>query len=131
MAYREWQIGYEKQQATVCARGGALRGYDVAGRAVVDGFAVDEVPPAFNGAVLAPWPNRIRDGRWNHDRGPQQLAITEPARGAALHGLVAWADWQLVSAAGNAVELGCQVPAQPGYPFELELTVRWSLGQDG
>jgi aldose 1-epimerase len=131
MAYREWQIGFGQQQATICARGGALRSYDIAGRAVIDGFAADELPPAFNGAVLAPWPNRIRDGRWNHEGRPQQLAISEPARGTALHGLVAWQNWQLVSATEQAVGLNCQVPAQPGYPFELELSVQWSLDEAG
>jgi hypothetical protein len=73
-----------------------------------------ELPPAFNGAVLAPWPNRIRDGRWNHQGQRQQLAISEPARDTALHGLVAWQNWQLVSAAEQSVDLNCQVPAQPG-----------------
>ncbi len=131
MAYREWQIGFGEQQATICARGGALRSYDMAGRAVVDGFAAEELPPAFNGAVLAPWPNRIRDGRWSHDGQPQQLAISEPARGTALHGLVAWADWQPTSVSDSALVLSCEVPAQPGYPFELELSVRWSLDAAG
>lgn len=115
----------------VNARGGALRSYTVGGRPVVDGWSDGEVPPAFNGAVLAPWPNRIRDGVWTSAGTTQQLPINEIERRTALHGLVCWTDWQLIGATGSSVELGCRVAAQPGYPFDLQLGVRWSLDPDG
>lgn len=113
------------------ARGAALRSYSVAGCAVVDGWADGEVPPAFNGAILAPWPNRIRDGRWTADTGPQQLAVNEPDLRTALHGLVMWTDWRLVERDEDWVELAVRIAAQPGYPYDLELEVTWALSEGG
>ena len=46
--------------------------------------------------MLAPWPNRIRDGRYTFGGADHQLALTEPARHNAIHGLVNWVPWQLV-----------------------------------
>ncbi|HTZ44312.1 MAG TPA: aldose 1-epimerase family protein [Jatrophihabitans sp.] len=128
---REWPLAHGAQRAVVAARGGALRSYQVGDRALVDGWADGELPPAFNGAVLAPWPNRLRGGRWHHEGRELRLPITEPDRGAALHGLVVWADWNLFDRRPDALTLGCRVPAQPGYPFELALRVRWSLTEAG
>ena len=45
--------------------GGGLRAYQVAGADVVDGYAEEELCPAGRGQILAPWPNRIRDGRYD------------------------------------------------------------------
>lgn len=128
---REWRLAFADQEAVVHARGGALRSYTVAGRPVVDGWADGELPPAFNGAVLAPWPNRIRDGAWTAAGRRQQLPVNEHDRGNALHGLVMWDDWQLVRSEPAAVELSCRVPAQPGYPYELRLGVTWALAAEG
>jgi len=128
---REWPLVHGDQRAVVSARGGALRSYQVAGESVVDGWADHELPPAFNGAVLAPWPNRIRDGRWSLDGDTHALPINEPDRHNALHGLVMWADWQLISHQAHAITLGCRVAAQPGYPFDLQLRVSWLLTDAG
>jgi len=128
---REWVLTRADEQAVVSARGGALRSYTAAGRPVVDGWADAEVPPAFNGAVLAPWPNRIRDGRWSRGGRAHQLPINEPERGTALHGLVIWTDWQLVAHGPEAIMLSCRIPAQPGYPFQVEVGVTWSLTEAG
>jgi aldose 1-epimerase len=128
---REWPLAHGDQRAVVSARGGALRSYQVGGAQLVDGWADGELPPAFNGAVLAPWPNRIRDGRWSFAGIEHQLPINETDRHNALHGLVMWADWQIVGQRAASITLSCRLPAQPGYPFELQLSVGWSLTDDG
>ncbi|MDQ1721773.1 MAG: aldose 1-epimerase [Pseudonocardiales bacterium] len=88
-------------------------------------------PAAFNGAVLAPWPNRIRDGRWSWRGQHRQLPITEPATGSALHGLVNDVLWQPDSVAADAVTLSVPIAPTAGYPFALPVSVRWSLSADG
>jgi aldose 1-epimerase len=128
---REWLIRHANQQAVVNARGGALRSYQVAGEHVVDGWSDGELPPAFNGAVLAPWPNRIRDGRWRWRDREQSLPLNEVDRRTALHGLLIWVDWELRDRADDMVQLGCRIAAQPGYPFDLDVSVRWSLTARG
>jgi aldose 1-epimerase len=128
---QRWNLEHGDQRASVVQRGGALQSYSVAGVEIVDGFTDDERPPAFNGAVLAPWPNRIRDGRWSWRGHSYQLPITEPATGSALHGLVSDVPWQAESVAPDAVTLGVDVEPSAGYPFPLRLSVTWSLSDEG
>ena len=58
------EISLGDQVAVVTEMGATLRSYDVAGRAVLDPFAQDRRPDGGRGQLLAPWPNRIRDGRY-------------------------------------------------------------------
>lgn len=126
-----WNLEHGGQRASVVQRGGALQSYSVDGVDVVDGFAADEEPPAFNGAVLAPWPNRIPHGRWAWRGRHYQLPITEPDTGSALHGLVSDVLWQPESVGADAVTLSVPIGPTAGYPFPLRVTVTWSLSEDG
>ena len=128
---QRWELQSGTQRASVVQRGGALQSYSLDGADLVDGFADDELPPAFNGAVLAPWPNRIRDGRWSWRGRQYQLPVTEPATGAALHGLVSDVLWQPESVEADAVTLSVPIAPSSGYPFSLRVTVTWSLSADG
>lgn len=87
--------------------------------------------PAFSGAVLAPWPNRIRDGRYSFGGTTYQLPITEVERGCALHGLLVWTEWDVVDRTGSSVRLESTVWPQPGYPFTINVTVDYELRADG
>ena len=83
---------------------------------MLDGFAVDEMCDSGRGQVLAPWPNRLGDGRYSYEGRDAQAALDEPARHNAIHGLVRWLPWHLVSRAQNVLCLGCTLHPQPGYP---------------
>jgi aldose 1-epimerase len=128
---QRWNLERGNQRASVVQRGGALQTYSVDGVDLVDGFADDELTTTYNGAVLAPWPNRIRNGRWTWNGHQYQLPITEPGTGTALHGLVSDVLWQLDSADADAVTLSVDIAPSAGYPFELAVTVTWSLSDDG
>jgi aldose 1-epimerase len=128
---QRWDLHHGTQRASVVQRGGALQTYAVDGIDIVDGFADDELPPAYNGAVLAPWPNRIRDGRWTWNGHHYQLPVTETATSSALHGLVSDVLWQPDSVEADAVTLSVAIAPSAGYPFELRVTVAWSLSDDG
>jgi aldose 1-epimerase len=118
-------------RAVVTQGSGALRSLTYDGRELVDGFAEDAMPSGGRGQLLVPWPNRIRDGRYTFGGATQQLALTEPKRGNASHGLVRWAAWTLASSADDRVELSYFLPAQTGYPWALALTTTYALGADG
>ncbi|GAA3519696.1 aldose 1-epimerase family protein [Nocardioides daeguensis] len=118
-------------RAVVTQGSGALRSLTYDGRALVDGFAQDAMPSGGRGQLLVPWPNRIRDGRYHFGGTTHQLALTEPKRGNASHGLVRWASWTLASRAEDRVELSYFLPAQTGYPWALALTTTYALGIDG
>jgi aldose 1-epimerase len=111
--------------------GGGLRTWRVAGVDLVDGYRADEVCAGSAGQVLAPWPNRIRDGRYTFGGETHQLSLSEPDRHNALHGLVLWLPWRRVDATGSSVTCECVLPAQTGYPWTLLLRTTWSLSAAG
>jgi aldose 1-epimerase len=127
----QWTIEAADQRAVLVEVGGGLRSYTAAGHEILDGFGADEIAPAGAGQILAPWPNRIRDGQYTFDGEHHQLALTEPAKNTAIHGLVNWSRWHLVEQTPASVTVECYLPAQVGYPWSLLLRTRWSLGADG
>jgi aldose 1-epimerase len=128
---RQWTVKSADHEAVVVEVGGGLRAYRVAGVEVVDGYAEEELCPAGAGQLLAPWPNRIRDGRYAFAGEQYQLGLTEPARHNAIHGLVNWARWHEVGSTAESVTLELEMPAQPGYPWPLLLRTVWTVGVDG
>ncbi len=127
----QFEIIHGAYRAVVTESGAALRTLTYDGRDLVDGFDPDEVSPGCRGQLLIPWPNRIRDGRYTWDGTEQQLPLTEPDRGNALHGLVQWAAWTVASHSASAVALTYRLMAQVGYPWTLDLSVRYELGDEG
>ncbi|GAB6859282.1 aldose 1-epimerase family protein [Microbacterium xylanilyticum] len=120
--------GYEADIASV---GATLRALRFEGRDLVVPFAADEVRPNYRGATLAPWPNRIVDGRYRFAGVEHQLPLTEPERGQALHGLVAWSAFEDRIVDPDRVVLATTIEPQAGYPFRVEVVVEYRLGPDG
>lgn len=118
-------------RAVITESGGALRGLTFEGRALIEGFAEDAMADGGRGQLLMPWPNRIRDGRYSFGGKEHQLALTEPSRQNASHGLVRWVAWSVVSHEVDRLELGYFLPAQTGYPWALDLRVTYEVGPDG
>lgn len=120
--------GYTAEIASV---GASLRTLRYDGRDLVVPFDADEIRPAFRGAVLAPWPNRVVDGKYSFGGTEHELALTEPKRHHALHGLVAWTDFRTVVHEPDRAVLATTVPAQEGYPFRVEVFVEYRVDDDG
>ncbi|AQT81791.1 aldose epimerase [Mycolicibacterium litorale] len=118
-------------RAVINETGAALRQLSVDDVELTPSYADDVPPPFFCGAVLAPWPNRVRDGRWTHEGRPLQLEITEPELGNALHGLLYDTPYRPIERTPASIRLGAQVSAQPGYPFRLDTEVTYALTADG
>lgn len=124
-------LAHGDQHATVATVGAALREYTVRGRDVVVPFGEDQIAPAFHGMVLAPWPNRLRDGQYSFGGEDLQVALSEPGRGTALHGLAGWQEWRVEERSGDAVTLRLDLPASPGYPFLLSIATTYALTDEG
>ena len=118
-------------RAVVTQGGGALRELSHQGQPLLHGFAEDEMPSGGSGQLLVPWPNRIGDGRYEHGGKTHQLALSEPSRGNASHGLVRWVSWSVAAQQPDRVELSYFLPAQTGYPWALDLRVTYAVGADG
>src|SRR5947209_908729 len=89
----QYDFVFGDQRATVVEVGGGLRSYSVAGVDVVDGYAAEERCTGGRGQLLLPWPNRVRDGAYRFAGADHQLALTEPDRHHAIHGLVRWSNF--------------------------------------
>ena len=81
-----------RYDAVVTETGATLRSLTHDGRRLVDGFAEGELPTWCRGQLLAPWPNRVRDGRWSLRRprppaGAQRAGAgqRDPRAGPLVH----------------------------------------------
>jgi aldose 1-epimerase len=125
------ELRHGGQLATVVEVGGAIRAYEVAGRDVLEPFPVDAMADGAHGAVLAPWPNRLADGRYTFDGAEHQLALSEPRTRCAIHGLVRWASWGAQRHDEAGVTMSVRVHPQAGYPFDLLVDVTYALDDAG
>lgn len=128
---RQCEISGHGYRAVAVEAGAGLRVLEHLGRALIDPYPEDELPRAGRGQVLAPWPNRIHDGAYRFGGHDLQLALSEPARHNASHGLVRWVSWQLAEHTAELVRWTYRLPAHPGYPWTLELHVAYELTPDG
>ncbi|MGA8994748.1 MAG: aldose 1-epimerase family protein [Nocardioidaceae bacterium] len=118
-------------RAVVTESGATLRELSHDGRPLVLGFAADASSASGRGQLLAPWPNRVRDGRYTFDGRDHRLPLSEPGRGHASHGLVRWAAWTVVEHHRDSVALTYRLMSQPGYPWTLDLHARYDVSEHG
>ncbi len=118
-------------EAVIASIGGTLRSLTYKGRDLVVPFGADEVRPSYRGATLAPWPNRVVDGLYTFGGVERQLALTEPARAHALHGLAGWLDFEAIDKGSDHVTLSAVVQPQTAYPWRIVVVTTFSLGPDG
>ena len=127
----QYTIRHGAYEATIASVGASLRELTFDGRDLVVPFDADEVRPKFRGAMLAPWPNRIVGGSYDFEGETYTVALTEPERGHALHGLVGWLDFAAVSQSESQVVLEGVITAQAGYPWRVVVTVTKTLTDAG
>ena len=119
------------QELVAVEIGGGIRRYRRAGRDVVDGYRRSELCSDGRGQILAPWPNRVGDGRFSWEGCDHQLDLSEPARSNAIHGLVRWLPWVIEEAAEGSLRLSFRLTPRPGWPWPLRLAVTYTLSEDG
>jgi len=118
-------------QAIITEVAAGLRAYSVGGIDLVETFPAESQPPMGSGIVLVPWPNRIRDGVWVQRGVRRQLALSEPGRLNASHGLLRFSPYREVRRTEGSVTLAATVFPQTGYPFQIDTEVTYALAADG
>ncbi|BBZ35077.1 aldose 1-epimerase family protein [Mycolicibacterium confluentis] len=111
--------------------GAAIRHLSIDGVDLTAGVDDRQPVPHSCGTVLVPWPNRVRGGRWAHRGCTQQLDLTDPGTGSALHGLLRDTAYVPTVRSDSSIRLSALVRAQRGYPFPLDTSVRYRLVADG
>ena len=117
--------------AVVTEVGAGVRSFTHCRRDLVLPYDEGEVRPRYRGVLLAPWPTRVVDGRYSFEQREYQLPLTEPERGHALHGLVAWSRFDRVAGDAASVTLVHRLVPTTGYPFDLEVRAAYSLDDAG
>lgn len=125
------ELTVEDQHLVVVGFGGGLRRYDVGDQSALDGYSIVSMCGSGRGQLLAPWPNRVQDGSYEFDGKRCQLAIDEPERQNAIHGLVRWSTWSVVAQESDRAVLEHRLHPTPGYPFTLDHRIEYSLDDDG
>ena len=127
----QFEISGAGYRAVVTECGGGLRTLEHDGRPLVLGFEEDEQSTSGRGQLLAPWPNRIRDGAYSFDGRHLQLPLSEPSRRNASHGLVRWAAWSVEEMTADSVSLSYRLMSQTGYPWTVDMHVLHDLSAEG
>ncbi len=128
---QQLETSWRDQRATVVEVGGGIRLYEVAGRPVLEPYAIDTMRDGARGAPLIPWPNRLGDGRYCFDGVDYQVALSEPEKHNAIQGLLCWRPWRVPRHTKEQVTVGTWLFPMQGYPFTLDVEVGYALGKDG
>lgn len=118
-------------RAVISASSAAVRELTVFGRPLLRSFAQGMHPPQAANIILAPWPNRVADAAFTFRGQRNELAVTEPERGHAIHGFTVRRIFDIVEHAPDAAALRTVLGSEPGWPWPIELTVRYTLTESG
>ena len=111
--------------------GAGLRSDQSGSGPLFDGYESHERCSGARGHHLIPWPNRLRDGRYEFDGVSHQLPLTEPGKHNAIHGLVRWMTWEIADQEASRATFTCTLNPQAGWPFTLDLRIDYELGPAG
>ncbi|HEX2066240.1 MAG TPA: aldose epimerase [Candidatus Thermoplasmatota archaeon] len=136
MEHPEWTLSCGKWRATVSPLGASLRRLWVEGddgpRDILWGYSGTAGKRGGQGDVLLPFPGRIRGGTYSLAGRRHQLDCNDKEGPNAIHGFVRgrlWDGAQDGASAGFATRI---LPdGQPGYPFTLDVKVRYTLAPGG
>ena len=127
----QFELRHGGQAASIVEVGGGIREYTHGGRPVLESYPLGSMCDGAHGAPLIPWPNRLAGGRYSFDGREHQLALNEPERGNAIHGLLRWRPWSAREQAEHSVVVQARLLPLAGYPFALEVEIRYELGEEG
>jgi aldose 1-epimerase len=120
-----------EQAATIASVGASVRRYRVGDRDLVLPHEDAQIAPAFSGKLLAPWPNRLRDGEYTFDGTHYEVPISEHSRRTALHGLLAFDAYTTVDQGEDHVTLAHTIVPSTGYPWAVRVQVAYALTDAG
>lgn len=125
------EITFGPQRATIVEVGGGIRDYYDGDRPVLQPYDVTAMCDGAHGAPLIPWPNRLADGKYSFDGVDYQVSLTEPEKHNAIHGFLRWRSWKVIAQESHFVTMAIQLHPLRGYPFTLDVSARYELGDDG
>jgi aldose 1-epimerase len=123
--------GSAKLSATIARVGAALVSFTSNDIELVEPGNLEAVGPYCEGIVMAPWPNRLEDGKWSYKGQTLEFPINLQSQRNANHGLLIDHPYDLVEATESSVTLGALIHARLAYPFNVYTTVKYQLVSSG
>jgi len=121
-------IALNDVNAVISPEGAALIGLTVDKFELIEPNTRDGL---YAGKILAPWPNRIRDGKYSFNKKNYQLPINEVSKNNSLHGLVANSLWEISFQNQSKVVLEYLLDQLAIYPGKLLLQVTYQIIESG
>lgn len=88
----------------------------------------DDLKKGYPSALLFPFPNRVRDGKYTFEGTDYQLDRNDTGRGHAIHGFVAHKPFEVIEQKNHSVTLAHTYDGGVhGYPFPFTLEVKYSF----
>ncbi|SDY93100.1 aldose 1-epimerase [Saccharopolyspora shandongensis] len=128
---RLYEIRSGRQRAVIAGVSATLLSWQVDGVEMLLTHPADDVGEGYQGKTILPWPNRIDHGRYTFGGKELQVAINEPERDTALHGLMSFVEWQPVRHCADGVALEYVLPPDYGYPFRLAFRIEYEVDATG
>jgi aldose 1-epimerase len=128
---QQYEIRYGAHRAIIVEVGGGVRAYERDGEEVLHPYELRAMCDGAHGTPLIPWPNRLADGRFSFDGEHYQVALTEPEKRNAIHGFLRWRNWRCAEHDVSRVRMEIRLHPLRGWPWPLDVSVEYSLGDDG
>lgn len=127
----QYTIEHGRYRAVIAELGATLRVLTCDGVHVTVPLGANDIAACCEGQLLIPFPNRIAAGRYAFDGVDYQLPINEPDRDNAIHGFAKDRYWRLERLTEREATLSWRMPPVAYYPFDLVVTVTYTLDDDG
>jgi aldose 1-epimerase len=121
-------ISLNEVSAVISTEGAALIGLSVDNFNLIEPNTRDGL---YAGKILAPWPNRIKDGKYTFNKKDYQLPVNEVSKNNSLHGLVANCHWDVIFHDQSKVILQHLLNQPDIYPGKLQLQVSYEIIEQG
>jgi len=116
--------------ARVSPLGASLTELIVAGETVIEHVSEKASRQAFAGATLAPWPNRLKDGKWDFE-GKTFIFTDLDSLQNANHGLAFDRMFEIEHRTESSVVFVLTLGDDAGYPFRVRFKVIYRLTDSG
>lgn len=128
---RVYEIAAGRHQVVVSGVAATLLSWKADGVELLLTHPATDLGEGYRGKTILPWPNRIDHGQYSFGGKNLQVPINEPKRDAALHGLMAFVEWEPVRHDRDRVVLSYVLHPQYGYPFSLRFEIEYRVSGSG
>jgi aldose 1-epimerase len=123
--------GQTTSSAIIARVGAALVSWTTNGTQLVEPGHLEAVGPYCEGIVMAPWPNRLEDGKWSYKGETLEFPLNIQSQQNANHGLLIDFPYDVVEQTESSITLGALIHARTAYPFNVFTTVKYELSATG